>query len=57
MKISIILPLFDRRNAGWKALESALCQSYPRDRYEVVLVDDASEGTSDQKCNTEMMSL
>jgi hypothetical protein len=28
-----------------------------RDRYEVVLVDDASEGTSDQKCNTEMMSL
>ena len=38
MKISIILPLFDRRNAGWKSLESALSQRYPRDRYEVVAV-------------------
>jgi hypothetical protein len=38
VKISIILPLFDRRNAGWKALESALSQRYPRDRYEVVAV-------------------
>ena len=29
MKISIILPLFDRRNAGWRALESALHQRAP----------------------------
>ena len=45
VKISIIVPLFDRRNAGWRALESALAQSYPRDRYEVVAVttrDDAA---------------
>ena len=28
-----------------------------RDRYEVVLVDDAAEDASAQKCNTEMMSL
>ena len=38
MKISIVLPLFDRRNAGWKSLESALGQEYPRDRYEVIAV-------------------
>ncbi len=38
VKISIIVPLFDRRNAGWKSLESALAQRYPRDRYEVVAV-------------------
>ena len=38
MKISIILPLFDRRNAGWKALESAVGQAYPRDQYELVAV-------------------
>jgi hypothetical protein len=38
VKISIIVPLFDRRNAGWKALESALAQRYPRDRYEVIAV-------------------
>jgi hypothetical protein len=48
VKISIILPLFDRRNAGWKALESALSQSYPRDRYEVVAVTARDEtGMSD----------
>lgn len=38
MKISIILPLFDRRNAGWRALESALHQQCPRELYEVVAV-------------------
>ena len=43
MKISIIVPLFDRRNAGWKALESALAQRYPRDRYEVVAVTARDE--------------
>ncbi len=34
----MILPLFDRRNAGWKSLESAVGQAYPRDQYEVVAV-------------------
>lgn len=43
MKISIVVPLFDRRNAGWKALESALSQNYPRDRYEVVAVTARDE--------------
>ena len=38
MKISIVLPLFDRRNAGWKSLESAVSQEHPRDRYEVIAV-------------------
>lgn len=43
MKISIVLPLFDRRNAGWKSLESALSQRHPRDRYEVVAVTARDE--------------
>ena len=38
MKISIIVPLLDRRNAGLQALTSALAQRYPRDGYEVVAV-------------------
>jgi hypothetical protein len=38
LKISLILPLFDRRTAGWKALESALAQTLPRDQYEIVVV-------------------
>ena len=32
MKISIIIPLIDRRNAGWRALESAVDQDFPRDQ-------------------------
>jgi hypothetical protein len=43
VKISIVLPLFDRRNAGWKSLESALSQRHPRDRYEVVAVTARDE--------------
>jgi len=38
MKISLILPLFDRRTAGWKPLETALAQTLPRERYEIVVV-------------------
>ncbi|MGH8850344.1 MAG: glycosyltransferase [Casimicrobiaceae bacterium] len=37
-RISIILPLFDRRNAGAAPLRSALTQRFPRARYEVIAV-------------------
>jgi hypothetical protein len=39
---SIIVPLFDCRDAGTRALESALGQAFPRDRYEVIAVVDAA---------------
>jgi len=38
MKISLILPLFDRRTAGWRPLESALAQTLPREQFEIVVV-------------------
>jgi hypothetical protein len=38
LKISLILPLFDRRNAGWKPLESAVSQTIERSQYEVIAV-------------------
>ncbi len=38
VKISIVIPLCDRRNVGWRALESAVSQDFPRDKYEVVAV-------------------
>ena len=41
-RISIILPLFDRRNAGWGSLRSALAQRFPRERYEVIAVTGRS---------------
>lgn len=38
---SIIVPLFDCRDAGTRALESALDQVFARERYEVIVVVDA----------------
>lgn len=38
MRISLIRPLFDRRTAGWRPLETALAQSLPREQYEIVVV-------------------
>ena len=39
---SIIVPLFDCRDAGTRALQSALDQTFPRERYEVIAVVDAA---------------
>lgn len=41
MKISIVVPLFDRRDAGWSALQSALDQPRPRRSFEVIAVTGA----------------
>jgi hypothetical protein len=38
---SIVVPLFDCRDAGMRPLESALDQAFARHRYEVVVVADA----------------
>ena len=60
MKISIVIPLCDRRNVGWRALESAVNQDFPRDKYEVVAVTglgnaaekDEIVGTLIARCNS-----
>ena len=46
--ISIVLPLYDRRNAGWESLRSALGQRFPRQRFEIVAVlgQDAATGAA-----------
>lgn len=41
VRYSIIVPLFDCRDAGVGALESALGQAFARTRYEVIVVVDA----------------
>jgi len=40
-RFSIVVPLYDCRDAGEGALASALGQAYPRERYEVIAVVDA----------------
>jgi hypothetical protein len=49
LKISLIIPLYDRRKAGWKALDSALHQTLDRDRYEVIAV--AGRGFAEELAN------
>jgi len=45
--ISIVVPTYNRERMLRAALESLACLSYPRDLYEVILVDDASsDGTA-----------
>ena len=43
VRFSIVAPLFDLRDAGHRALASALDQAYPREDYEVVAVVGAQE--------------
>ena len=38
---SIVVPLYDCRDAGIGAIDSALGQDFPRDRYEVIAIVDA----------------
>jgi hypothetical protein len=38
VQLSVIVPLFDRRDCEWQALESAIAQEVPRDQYEIVVV-------------------
>lgn len=58
MLISIIIPLFDRRSTGWKAIESALAQTLDRSHYEIVAIvgampgEDARLGQLLQRCDT-----
>ena len=38
--ISIVVPLYDCRDAGVRSVDSALRQDFPRDRYEVIAITD-----------------
>lgn len=43
---SIVVPLYDCRDAGMRAVDSALEQDFPRDRYEVIAIADARTAAS-----------
>ena len=40
-RFSIVVPLYDCRDAGMRAVDSALAQDFPRDRFEVIAIVDA----------------
>jgi glycosyltransferase involved in cell wall biosynthesis len=48
MEISVIIPTYNNRPVLQRALEALLVQTFPPDRYEIVVVDDGStDGTAE----------
>lgn len=50
--ISIIIPTFNRPGSLSACLEAVAGQDYPRDRYEVIVVDDGSETSPEASVDT-----
>jgi glycosyltransferase involved in cell wall biosynthesis len=46
--VSVVIPTYNRRSLLKEALESLLGQEYPRERYEVVVVDNSSTDGTDE---------
>jgi len=46
MKVSIVIPTYNQKEILAKALDCLILQDYPKDQYEIVVVDDgSSDGT------------
>lgn len=46
LSVSIVIPMYNEENYIGKCLESLLDQSYPKERYEILVVDGRSEDRS-----------
>ncbi|MEM2988698.1 MAG: glycosyltransferase [Candidatus Bathyarchaeia archaeon] len=46
-KVSIHIPLYNERRVASRILDACLALDYPRDRLEILVVDDSNDGTSD----------
>jgi MoaA/NifB/PqqE/SkfB family radical SAM enzyme/GT2 family glycosyltransferase len=42
MDISIIVPSYNRKERLWRCLDSIFSQDFPKDKYEVIVIDDGS---------------
>ena len=48
MKISVIVPAYNAQKTIHQSIEALLAQEYPKERYEVIIIDDgSSDGTAD----------
>ena len=55
--VTVVIPTRNRREMLRAGLESLLCQSYPKDRYEVMVVDNgSSDGTDEMVTEMEVRS-
>ena len=46
-RVSIHIPLYNERRVASRILEACLALDYPRDRLEILVVDDSNDGTSE----------
>ncbi|MFA4702005.1 glycosyltransferase [Pyrococcus kukulkanii] len=42
VEVSIVIPAYNSENTLWDTLNSLLAQNYPKDKYEIIVVDDGS---------------
>lgn len=42
IRFSVIIPAFNSERFIAKCLESVLCQEYPKEKFEIIVVDDCS---------------
>jgi glycosyltransferase involved in cell wall biosynthesis len=48
IEISVIVPTYDRKNVLTRCLRALFDQNFPREKYEIIVIDDGStDGTED----------
>ena len=48
MKVSIILPTYNRKKLLKKCIESLISQNYPKEDFEIIVIDDGSTDGTEQ---------
>ncbi|NLS45333.1 MAG: glycosyltransferase [Firmicutes bacterium] len=46
--VSVVIPTYNRKKILEKCLSSLLAQTYPNDRYEIIVIDDGSKDGTDE---------
>ena len=55
--VSVVIPTYNRRDLLESSIESLLNQSYPKDRYEIIVVDNSStDGTEEMMHSLQLKS-
>jgi len=56
MDVSIVIPTYNRRKILKRALELLFAQNYPKDKYEIILVDDGSTDGTDEMVASSLLT-
>jgi len=54
MDVSVVIATYNRKSLLEKSLECLFCQDYPKDKYEIVVVDDGSTDGTEQMIKREI---